>query len=140
MTNLIGSASLASGSAGATVTHQTMAITSDFTTDSESFIDTTILLTMPTSDQMAFVGATTSFKSSESNTGYFRIEDASTGQVAQRYSMITGNRVITLNYACDCDGQTITLQCYPDGGDSTITLEGLAGSTSQGTMNSLEVG
>jgi len=129
-----------SGGASVSVSHQTMSISSNFTTDSSSFIDTTVLLTLPDSTQMAFIGATVSFKSDSGNTGYFRIEDASTGQVSQRYTMLTTNRVITLNYAADCDGQTITFQCFSDGGDSVITIGGDASGNEQGTMNSLEIG
>jgi len=129
-----------SGGSSVSVTTQTMAITSDVTTDNDGFIDTTILLTLPDSTQKAFIGATFSFKSDSSNTGYFRIEDGSTGLVSQRYSMITTNRVMTLNAVLDCDGQTCTVQVNSDGGDAVITIEGQASSKSQGTMNSLEVG
>ena len=129
-----------SGGSSVSVTTQTMALTSDFTTDNDGFIDTTILLTLPDSTQKASIVATFSFKSDSSNTGYFRIEDGSTGLVSQRYNMITSNRVMTLNAVLDCSGQSCTLQVNSDGGDSVITIEGQASSKSQGTMNSLEVG
>ena len=143
LTNCI-QAAFSSGNGGATVSNQTMAITSNETTESATVTDTGLVLTMPTSDQMFFFGGQGSLLNDSGNTIYIQIQDASTDQPRQSAGVGTSDRVwFCLNYAGDCDGQEIRVRWSTDGGDSEATLYGTAGTSSgdaQASCQSLEVG
>jgi len=131
----------AAAAAGATVSHQTFAITSDITTESETMADTTLVLTMPTSDQMFMFAVQATVRSDSGNTAFFGIEDGSTLQPQLKYTAGTTNVMISMQYAGDCDGQEIRLRWFSSGGDSELTLYGNNSSdASQASCQSLEVG